>query len=126
MKGLGYQVLKVSSIAFIDGKKVRTKGSEVGFSLMKIEKMIHLKEEIPAKERIYEGQENRSDTPNIFTPAQQVSSEIRQETPDEFVVIEALTKTLDFLLSSPSGEIYDNPPPRPQKKKKRKKRPQQS
>jgi hypothetical protein len=76
------------------------------------------------KERIYEEQKNRSSTPKISTPTQQASSETRQEMPDEFVVIEALTKTLDLLLSPPPGEIYDNPPPIPGKKKKRK-RPQQ-
>jgi len=124
IKGLGYQVLKGRGIAFIDDKKVRTKGSEVGFSLMKIEKILHLKAEISAKERIYEEQKSRSDTPKIFTPTQQVSSETRQEMPDEFVMIETLTKTLDLLLSPPPGEIYDNPPPIPRKKKKRKK-PQQ-
>ena len=126
MKKLGYQILKGRGIAFIDDKKVRTKGSEVGFSLMKIEKILHLKEEISAKERIYKEHKNRSDIPKIFTLTQQVSSETRQETPSEFMVIEALTKTLDLLLSPPPGEEYDNPPPRLQKRKKRKRRPQQS
>ncbi|MEI9954788.1 MAG: hypothetical protein WDM90_00390 [Ferruginibacter sp.] len=38
MKLLGYQVLKARGIAFIDDKNVKIKGSEVGFSLMTIEK----------------------------------------------------------------------------------------
>lgn len=124
MKGLGYQVLKGRGIAFIDDKKVRTKGSEVGFSLMKIEKVLHLKAEISTKERIDKEQKNRSDTSKMFTPIQQVSPGTRQEMPDEFVVLETLTKTLDLLLSPPPGEIYNNHPPIPRKKKKRK-RPQQ-
>lgn len=40
MKALGYQVLKGRGIAFIDDKKVRIKGSEVGFSLATIEKIL--------------------------------------------------------------------------------------
>ena len=44
MKVLGYQVLKARGIAFIDDKKVKIKGSEVGFSLMKIEKILGLKQ----------------------------------------------------------------------------------
>jgi DNA-binding transcriptional MerR regulator len=46
MKSLGYAVLKGRGIAFIDDKKVKIKGSEVGFSLMKIEKILALKEQI--------------------------------------------------------------------------------
>jgi len=45
MKSLGYQVLKTRGIAFIDDKKVKIKGSEVGFSLMRIEKILALKKE---------------------------------------------------------------------------------
>lgn len=43
MNALGYQVLKGRGISFIDKKKVKIKGSEVGFSLMKIEKILSLK-----------------------------------------------------------------------------------
>ena len=87
-----------------------------------IEKKLHLKEDKSAKEGINEEQKSRSSTPKIFTPIKQLSSEIRQKTPDEFVMIEALTKTLDFLLSPPSEEIYDNPPPWPQKRRSEKSR----
>jgi hypothetical protein len=40
MKSLGYEVLKGRGVSFIDQKKVKVKGSEVGFSLMTIEKII--------------------------------------------------------------------------------------
>ncbi len=43
MRSLGYQVIKGRGISFIDDKKVKIKGSEVGFSLMKIEKIFALK-----------------------------------------------------------------------------------
>lgn len=40
MNALGYQVLKGRGIAFVDDKKVKIKGSEVGYSLMRIEKIL--------------------------------------------------------------------------------------
>lgn len=49
MKSLGYQVLKGRGISFVDDKKVKVKGSEVGFSLMKIEKIIALNEQIKSQ-----------------------------------------------------------------------------
>jgi hypothetical protein len=45
MTAMGYQVLKGRGISFIDDKKVKIKGSEVGFPLMKIEKIFALKQE---------------------------------------------------------------------------------
>jgi hypothetical protein len=50
MKALGYQVLKARGISFIDDKKVKIKGSSVGFSLMKIEKTLALKKESESRE----------------------------------------------------------------------------
>jgi hypothetical protein len=54
MKALGYQVLKTRGISFIDDKKVKIKGSEVGFSLMRIEKILSLKKESESRETIKE------------------------------------------------------------------------
>lgn len=48
MKELGYTILKGRGIAFIDSKKVKIKGSEVGFSLAKIEQVIDLKQKLNA------------------------------------------------------------------------------
>jgi hypothetical protein len=52
MKSLGYAVLKGRGICFIDEKKVRIKGSEVGFPLAKIEKVLDLKLTITQKEEL--------------------------------------------------------------------------
>jgi Relaxase/Mobilisation nuclease domain len=57
MKSLGYQVLKARGISFIDDKKVKIKGSEVGFSLMKIEKILALKKVTESKEAVKEFQQ---------------------------------------------------------------------
>ncbi|SEP29147.1 Relaxase/Mobilisation nuclease domain-containing protein [Niastella yeongjuensis] len=46
MKSLGYSVLKGRGISFIDDKKVNIKGSEVGFSLSTIERILELRQKI--------------------------------------------------------------------------------
>src|SRR5450432_2476015 len=46
MQYLGYKVLKGRGISFVDQKKVKIKGSEVGFSLAKIERILHLKHQL--------------------------------------------------------------------------------
>lgn len=46
MKALGYKVLKGRGISFIDDKKVKIKGSEVGFSLSKIERILELRQKV--------------------------------------------------------------------------------
>lgn len=51
MKDLGYKVLKGRGICFIDDKKVKIKGSEIGFSLAKIEKILSQKELAARKNR---------------------------------------------------------------------------
>jgi len=51
MRELGYKVLKGRGICFIDDKKVKIKGSEVGFSLMKIEKILHQKQQHTMKKK---------------------------------------------------------------------------
>lgn len=51
MEDLGYQVVKGRGISFIDDKKVKIKGSEVGFSLAKIEKILALKHELAARQK---------------------------------------------------------------------------
>jgi hypothetical protein len=56
MNSLGYQVLKGRGISFIDDKKVKIKGSEAGFSLMKIEKILALKQELSIKETLKQNQ----------------------------------------------------------------------
>lgn len=49
IRALGYKLIKGRGISFIDDKKVKTKGSEVGFSLSKIERILSLKQELTAK-----------------------------------------------------------------------------
>lgn len=46
MKALGYKVIKGRGICFIDDKKVKIKGSEVNFSLAKIEKVLAIRQQL--------------------------------------------------------------------------------
>jgi hypothetical protein len=46
MQNLGYKVLKGRGISFVDQKKVKIKGSEVGYSLATIERILHLKHQL--------------------------------------------------------------------------------
>lgn len=55
MKSLGYSVLKGRGISFIDDKNVKIKGSEVGFSLSTIERVLELRKKIemvPQEEKV--------------------------------------------------------------------------
>jgi Relaxase/Mobilisation nuclease domain len=51
MTALGYTVIKGRGISFIDDKKVKIKGSEVGFSLMKIEQILSVKQQLALREK---------------------------------------------------------------------------
>lgn len=42
VKASGYEVIRARGIRFIDDRKVKTKGSEVGFALQKIEKLLSM------------------------------------------------------------------------------------
>jgi Relaxase/Mobilisation nuclease domain len=46
MQNLGYKVLKGRGISFVDPKNVKIKGSEVGFSLATIERILQLKHQL--------------------------------------------------------------------------------
>jgi hypothetical protein len=59
MRDLGYKVLKGRGISFIDDKKVKIKGSEVGFSLAKIEKILRQKEQLAIKNTREEKKHNK-------------------------------------------------------------------
>lgn len=66
MKDLGYKVLKGRGICFIDDKKVKIKGSEIGFSLAKIEKILSQKE-LAARKNRGEGNTTNKDHHSRFS-----------------------------------------------------------
>jgi hypothetical protein len=62
---LGYKVLKSRGISFIDDKKVKIKGSEVGFSLAKIEKVLSLKQQLAIKKASENKNQVNDSTPSF-------------------------------------------------------------
>ena len=75
MQYLGYKVLKGRGICFIDDKKVKIKGSEVGFSLMKIEKILHQKQQYAMK--------NAGEEKNYERDSQSISKSFNTEKPNK-------------------------------------------
>ena len=51
MTDLGYKVIKGRGISFIDDKKVKIKGGEFGFSLMKIEQILAVKKKLDVRQK---------------------------------------------------------------------------
>lgn len=78
MQSLGYQVIKGRGVSFIDGKKVKIKGSEVGFSYAKIEKILALKQRLRIKQSVEKAKRevlkirSRDKVTRPFTPAQKM------------------------------------------------------
>lgn len=127
MDTLGYRIEKGRGICFIDDKKVRIKGSEVGFSLMKIEKILSLKNDICRKEcaiHITDQQEKLRPLSGHINPlppkaAYIPSTAIKNET----AVIGALKTELKNIFSEilkPDLLGYGTYVPDPPKKKKKK------
>jgi hypothetical protein len=88
MNSLGYAILKGRGICFIDDKKVRIKGSEVGFPLAKIERVLNLKHEISQKEDALNAKENlwqieqKNQRPSL-TPTHRLFKKIKEREQEE-------------------------------------------
>jgi hypothetical protein len=102
MRSLGYAVLKGRGISFIDDKKVKLKGSEVGFSLAKIEKILNLKQELSIKQekqKLNEIALQRNIDKHGHTPARKLLLQTAHSGRKEDVEISDLAKQLDKLLN---------------------------
>jgi hypothetical protein len=115
MKRLGYEVIKSRGIAFRDRQKVYTKGSSVGFSLARIEKLLALppdeRKQMAGKEQPTNYMLQReSGTDHASTQSDQNTREIKP-TADEGGIVKdfgtAVANTLGVLLESaaPTGSI---------------------
>lgn len=103
MKALGYWVLKARGISFIDDKKVKIKGSEVGFSLMKIEKILSLKKESESRETIKEFEQEvlqKQHDKNIRQPFSATPKQVfkKQETTPKMGFQKQITELIDNLI----------------------------
>lgn len=111
MKSLGYNVLKGRGISFIDDKKVKIKGSEVGFSLAKIERILQLKQELEIKQekqRLHDIAIQRNIDKHAYTPVQKLLVKTaHSDRQEEFEIFE-LEKQLQSLLYDLLKPEYGN------------------
>jgi len=123
MRDLGYKVLKGRGISFIDDKKVKIKGSEVGFSLMKIENILHQKQQYAMKNNGEEKNYDKESKPvsNPFNTEKQnneqnYSLDISSET-----VVKEVLEVIGQLMNSEYEPDYIDPELQrvPHKKKKK-------
>lgn len=100
MKSLGYKVLRGRGISFIDDKKVKIKGSEVGFSLAKIERILNLKQELAIKQEKQQQREIaiQRDMDKAHTPVKKLLMKTAHSDRQEDFEVLALVKQLDKLL----------------------------
>lgn len=106
MQVLGYKIIRGRGISFIDNKKVKIKGSEVGFSLAKIEKILSIRQELTTKQaeqKIYEATlldnaaKHRSNTPTQKM-LEDIQVTTRMENSPLINVIKELGSLLELLL----------------------------
>jgi hypothetical protein len=130
MRSLGYQVLKSRGISFIDNKKVKTKGSDVGFSLMKIEKIFTLKHEIETAKQVErnrketEVQQQSKSLPKPFTTTERLMSKSNfsnEQRRSPAIELQKQLNDLIYQIMKPE-DIPDRLAPEWLKKKRQKKR----
>lgn len=110
MEALGYKVIKGRGISFIDDKKVKTKGSEVGFSLAKIEQILSVKQKLEttkAEQKRYEmaiWQERAKQRSR--TPAQRLIQQTRETAQMELSTFVPVIQELSNLLTQLLEPVY--------------------
>jgi len=101
MKEKGYQITKGRGILITDEKKVKVKGSEVGYPLQKIEKILDLQQQL---QQIREDKAKHEES-SKFQPARtlQQFKQALQEADHLRDKESFLTKTIDILLKPAAG-----------------------
>jgi len=105
MKELGYKVLKSRGISFIDDKKVKIKGSEVGFSLTKIEKILNLKQQLAIK-KASESKERENDSRPSFASFNSPPSYYNQQSFAKENTVEAIASQISGLIGQLMNPEY--------------------
>jgi hypothetical protein len=109
LQALGYQIVKGRGITFIDNKKVKVKGSELGYSLHTIEKLLQQKQEKKLKPENLSGAAKRKEKETATIPQKEVAATgfkhkkvitaYEQNLLPENSVLEELSKGLGGILS---------------------------
>ncbi len=94
MKALGYQIIKGRGISFVDDKKVKVKGSEVGFSLSKIEKVLELKRQLQNEKTIIEKTQKEGVQSSHFE-----SNDPKPKADEEIHVVKNIEKQISMLFN---------------------------
>lgn len=127
MTALGYQVTKGRGIAFTDGKNVKIKGSEVGFSLAKIEKILALKQQLALKETTLAQAEKlqpaRKEIYKQYTPIRQAKGPTYSKKAEEPSLQKAITDLIYQVIRPEHPAMQQEPEWLQQKKKKKRLRP---
>ena len=93
MKALGYQIIKGRGISFVDDKKVKVKGSEVGFSLAKIEKVLELKRQLGQEKQNSQQRQQEQNLQYLRSPEHQDRSH------DETEMVELIERQISKLIN---------------------------
>lgn len=107
MQALGYQIIKGRGITFVDDKKVRVKGSELGYSLMTIEKRLQQNQTQELKQKNIsrtqkQSVEKSSPTQEVIAANNTLRRRIKerhQPTPAEQSPLEELQKGIGGIIS---------------------------
>ncbi|MEP7377765.1 MAG: relaxase/mobilization nuclease domain-containing protein [Chitinophagaceae bacterium] len=118
MKVLGYVVLKGRGICFIDEKKVRIKGSQVGFPLSKIEKIFDFKHKITQREELFKAKQKlysiaganeslreKEKQHSMVGPAAKLLRQFREKDQEEDITI--MHEEIQMMKEMVSQIIYD-------------------
>jgi Relaxase/Mobilisation nuclease domain len=128
MQNLGYKVLKARGISFIDDKKVKIKGSEVGFSWAKIERILILKQQLVTASEVEKQDWNMEEKRRQIqhhTNLNRYENQKSQRTSPENSNVQKIQKELDGLLyhllksEERQPSMQDELLYRPKKKKKK-------
>jgi hypothetical protein len=121
MKDLGYKVLKGRGISFVDDKKVKVKGSEVGFSLVKIENILSLQQQLETKRANQKNERSNNNPINVVNDFNSKSNKQFNNYGISFEVIEKqITGLIGQLMNPEYNSDYRDPELIRQPKKKRK------
>jgi len=104
MKDKGYAITKGRGISFTDEKKVKVKGSELGYSLQKIEKILDLQQQLQQVKEDKAKQEQSTRLQSARTLLQYKQS--LQEADHLRDKESFLTKTIDILLKPAANDNY--------------------
>ncbi|WP_018617328.1 relaxase/mobilization nuclease domain-containing protein [Segetibacter koreensis] len=96
IKQKGYEIIKGRGISFTDKQAVKTKGSEVGFSLQRIEKILDLQQQLKQGR---EEKTKQTQSPKLLLRRHELYDRGNLMAMENF-----LTKTINILLSPPPND----------------------